>query len=495
MADTNGITVSRPSTDEVEPMGPLPTKKGVSYITQQARDQYSIHGEQAAKRTAIGELIFFAGTNDLRRCKQIASSFSIDVKDDTCKDYDSRTPLHVAAAEGAYSVFQWLLDSGVNVNALDRHNHTALEEAVTNDHIELVHVLEQRGGKIWEDDELKPLAESRKRGLVNARIITMHDLGFDPEWEVNPKNLKLLNRIGGGEFGDVYKAEWHGSYVAAKMLKRSDEIALGDFRTEIATLRKVHHPNCTQFLGACTKQKPYILVTELMACSLADGFTKSLFAVAARRQVEIALDFARGMAYLHSRRQPIVHRDLKPANLMIAGNMYADAEQLYMDSGVVKVADFGLSKSLVPVDKHGNMQLNDTYKMTGETGSYRYMAPEVFRHEPYNTKVDVYSFAMILYQLVETTTPFAGSDPVEAARAAAMQGTRPTFGPKTKISPVQAELRSIVTECWSADPDKRPTFEALIPRLESLLATMPKHAAYATKAGGGSGGGGCCTVS
>jgi hypothetical protein len=58
---------------------------------------------------------------------------------------------------------------------------------------------------------------------------------------------------GGGEFGEVYKAKWHGSYVAAKVLKRSDEIALGDFRTEIAILRKIHHPNCVQvgLLAGC----------------------------------------------------------------------------------------------------------------------------------------------------------------------------------------------------------------------------------------------------
>jgi serine/threonine protein kinase len=56
--------------------------------------------------------------------------------------------------------------------------------------------------------------------------------------------------LGGGEFGEVYKAKWHGSYVAAKVLKRSDEIALGDFRTEIAILRKIHHPNCVQ-VGLC----------------------------------------------------------------------------------------------------------------------------------------------------------------------------------------------------------------------------------------------------
>ena len=90
--------------------------------------------------------------------------------------------------------------------------------------------------------------------------------------------------------------------------------------------------------------------------------------------MEIALDFARGIAYLHSRRQPIVHRDLKPANLMISGNLNANAEQLYLDSGVIKVADFGLSKSLNATDKNNNVDLtNDTFKLTGETGSYRYM--------------------------------------------------------------------------------------------------------------------------
>ena len=163
---------------------------------------------------------------------------------------------------------------------------------------------------------------------------------------------------------------------------------------------------------------------------------KTFYAPTPRRQVEVALDFARGMAYLHSRRQPIVHRDLKvclgvlcvcvwlrgvdvcvqreregacertsqkthapphttpslhtrarapqPANLMISGNLNADAEQLFLDSGVIKVADFGLSKSLVPVERHGAMTtvaLSQVYKLTGETGSYRYMAPEVFRCE------------------------------------------------------------------------------------------------------------------
>ncbi len=72
---------------------------------------------------------------------------------------------------------------------------------------------------------------------------------------------RKLGCAGEGEFGIVHKALFHGTLVAAKILKGSSAIALGDFRSEIEVLRKVHHPNAVQFLGACTKQEPYILVT------------------------------------------------------------------------------------------------------------------------------------------------------------------------------------------------------------------------------------------
>ena len=65
---------------------------------------------------------------------------------------------------------------------------------------------------------------------------------------------------GEGEFGIVHQAMWHGTLVAAKILKDSGEIALGDFRAELDVLRRVHHPNAVQFLGACTKKQPYILI-------------------------------------------------------------------------------------------------------------------------------------------------------------------------------------------------------------------------------------------
>lgn len=70
---------------------------------------------------------------------------------------------------------------------------------------------------------------------------------------------------GEGEFGIVHKAMWNGTLVAVKSLKQSSEIALADFRSEIETLRKVHHPNAVQFLGARSKAEPYLLITGVRA--------------------------------------------------------------------------------------------------------------------------------------------------------------------------------------------------------------------------------------
>ena len=74
-----------------------------------------------------------------------------------------------------------------------------------------------------------------------------------PEWEINPAHLRIGPAIGEGEFGTVHASTWHGAPVAVKILKRSDGVALGDFRTELNVLQKVHHPGCVQFYGAITR--------------------------------------------------------------------------------------------------------------------------------------------------------------------------------------------------------------------------------------------------
>jgi len=357
-------------------LGIAPAGTGVSdRAYYDFKDAQSIHGETAAKRRAVTELLFFASVGDLARCQRIARLWKLKVGDSACCDYDKRTPLHLAASEGCYKVTEWLLSQGAAVNALDRFRRTPLEDAARGEFSEVAKLLIAKGGKVWEGGALVPFADS---ALGRAAPLPL-DPGFalDPDWEIDPATLVLQGKIGEGEFGVVHRALWHGTAVAAKVLKASTAIALGDFRAEIEVLRRVHHPNAVQFLGACTKDTPYVLVTELMsggsvADALRPGPSGSTGGFTPRRALEVALDTARGLAYLHARKQgAIVHRDLKPGNLMVGGSPYLTRGRLVADAGTVKLADFGLSKSLPKADKHAGFDLDSKFKLTGETGSYR----------------------------------------------------------------------------------------------------------------------------
>ncbi|GFR46936.1 hypothetical protein Agub_g8584 [Astrephomene gubernaculifera] len=492
-------------------------------------DQDSLHGENAARRQAITELLFFASVGDLYRCKKIIYAWGLNIKDASCCDYDRRTPLHLASAEGAFSVVLWLLDHGAEVNPVDRFKRTPLEDAVRGDHGDLATLLLQRGGKVLDKEgALVDLADSPLAG--NVRIFT----DYDPEWEIDPVTIKLSEKIGEGEFGVVYKANWNGTLVAVKVLKETGAVALGDFRTELNVLQKVHHPHTVQFLGAVTKQTPFMIVTEYMVGgSLADLFKGQRFP-SMWRAVQLALDMARGLAYLHNRSpQAVIHRDLKPANLMIGGPKVFSANHRALcqeEMGVLKIADFGLSKSLKltrPKRHRGSLDMTpdnsvlngrqnslagtpkgsvhnngggggggggggsaqgdgekatQSYKLTGETGSYRYMAPEVFRHEPYNNKVDVYSFAMICFQLFEGMPPYWNMDPIEAARAAALKGLRPQWGVTNRRDQVvPPRLKRLVETCWAADYESRPEFTEVIEMLEEVAKEIKPELASEAK--------------
>jgi len=124
----------------------------------------------------------------------------------------------------------------------------------------------------------------------------------------------------------------------------------------------------------------------------------------------------------------VIHRDLKPSNILLT------------ELNRAKIADFGMSVS------------NTGQELTGETGTYRWMAPEVIRHESYSSNADVYSFGLVLWQLITREVPFSTMTPVQAAYAAA-GGERPLI-PKNVPEP----LRRIICACWHEDSYRRPSF-------------------------------------
>jgi serine/threonine protein kinase len=338
-----------------------------------------------------------------------------------------------------------LLDHSADVDALDRWKNTPLADAEGAKKKEMIELLKTYGGHSFGQNgshfEPKPVPPP----LPNKC-----------DWEIEPSELDFSTSsvIGKGSFGEILRAYWRGTPVAVKRILPSlsdDRLVTQDFRHEVNLLVKLRHPNIVQFLGAVTERKPLMLITEFLRGGDLHQYLKEKGALSPSVAVNFALDMARGMAYLHNEPNVVIHRDLKPRNVLLVNS---NADHL-------KVGDFGLSK-LITVN-----HANDIYKLTGETGSYRYMAPEVFKHRKYDKKVDVFSFAMILYEMIEGDPPLSNYEPYEAAKHVA-DGHRPSFRSKGLIP----DLKDLIEQSWSADKNQRPSFLEILKRLERIKESL-----------------------
>nr|TKS01059.1 putative serine/threonine-protein kinase [Populus alba] len=144
------------------------------------------------------------------------------------------------------------------------------------------------------------------------------------------------------------------------------------------------------------------------------------------------------MNYLHHRNPPIVHRDLKSSNLLVDKNW------------TVKVGDFGLSK-----------WMNATF-LTAKSGrgTPQWMAPEVLRNEPSNEKSDVFSFGVILWELMAVSIPWVKLNSLQVVGVVGFMDRRLEL-PES----LDPKVASIINDCWRSDPEQRPSFEEIIQRM------------------------------
>uniref|UniRef100_A0A7I4F0G4 Protein kinase domain-containing protein n=1 Tax=Physcomitrium patens TaxID=3218 RepID=A0A7I4F0G4_PHYPA len=305
-----------------------------------------------------GTLLYYASKGNVPILKHMLDNgTSVDAV-----DYDGRTALHLAASEGHTAAVKLLLEYGSSVNPCDRFNETPLANARRYGYEEICDLLVASGGFV------KPISTLS-------------------EYEIDPAELSLekARSVGKGAFGEIKIVKWRGTVVAAKTILShltSDQKIVKEFVDELALLSRLRHPNIMQFLGAVTKTQPFIIVTEYLPKGDLHDYLDRKGKLDALTAVKFALDIAKGMNYLHEHKpDPIVHRDLKPRNLLLH------------EAGYLKVADFGLGKLL------DASEATKQYLMTGETGSYRYMAPEVFLHKAYDKSVDVFSFAIIVHEI------------------------------------------------------------------------------------------------
>lgn len=374
-------------------------------------------------------LMYLANEGDLEGINEALDS-RIDVN---FKDIDSRTALHVAACQGHREVVELLLKRGAKVDAKDRWGSTPVADAIYYKNRDVIKLLEEYGAK-------PPIAP--------MHVQTVREI---PEYEIDPSELDFSNSVGITK-GTYCVASWRGIQVAVKILRDDvimDEERVKAFRDELALLQQIRHPNVVQFLGAVTQSTPMMIVTEYLTKGDLRAYLKRKGALKPLLAVKFALDIARGMNYLHEHKpEAIIHRDLEPSNI------------LQDDTGHLKVADFGVSKVL---------KLSKTVKedrpVPGQETSWRYVAPEVLRKEEYDTKVDVFSFALIFQEMIEGCPPFA-SKSEEEVPTAYCSNERPPFRAPAKCYP--CGIKELIEQCWSEKPFKRPTFRQIISRLEEV---------------------------
>jgi serine/threonine protein kinase len=261
-------------------------------------------------------------------------------------------------------------------------------------------------------------------------------------WVVDFKEIALGRQVGMGSYGVVHRGQWKGVEVAVKRFikQKLDERRMLEFRAEIAFLSELHHPNVVLFIGACIKSPNLCIVTEFVKQgSLKDILTNTSIKLPWTRRLELLRSAALGINYLHTLEPMIVHRDLKPSNLLVD------------ESWNVKVADFGFARIK-----------EDNATMT-RCGTPCWTAPEVIRGEKYGEKADVYSFGIIMWEVLTRKQPFAGRN-FMGVSLDVLEGKRPQVP-----ADCAADFKKLMKKCWHATASKRPAMEDVLSRLDDIL--------------------------
>jgi serine/threonine protein kinase len=301
----------------------------------------------------------------------------------------------------------------------------------------------------WLDDGAGKRVDD---AIASQEFILTEFAGFRDSGMITDANeIELGSFIADGTTGGVYKGMWRGMVCAVKRFRYSkdDATLVQTFKNEVFLLRNLVHENLVTFYGACAVPPNLCILTELMTgslqsllygrqCAHADGSRRQLNE---KRQAHIIKGVAMGCAFLHS--HSVAHRDLKSANVLYDRNLN------------VKLCDFAFSK----------FRQHLSNMMESQVGTPAWMAPEVLRGETYTHEADVYSFGVIIWEIVHRCEPLKGLHQFAVAIQVGVEGRRLGIGPECPMP-----WRDLMERCF-AEPAQRPSFAAI----EGEAAAAKRH--------------------
>ncbi|XP_052007087.1 mitogen-activated protein kinase kinase kinase 9-like [Xyrauchen texanus] len=263
--------------------------------------------------------------------------------------------------------------------------------------------------------------------------------------------LALEEMIGVGGFGKVYRAIWKGKEVAVKAARRDPDEdvsqTLESVHQEAKLFTMLTHPNIMGLLGVCLQEPNLCLVMEY---ARGGPLNRALAGkrIAPHTLVDWAVQIARAMLYLHCQAiVPVIHRDLKSSNILILERVENDD----LNNKTLKVTDFGLAR-----------EWHRTTKMSA-AGTYAWMAPEVIRSSTFSKGSDVWSYGVLLWELLTGEVPFRGIDSLAVAYGVAMNKLSLPI-PSTCPEP----FARLMEDCWNVDPHARPHFTSILDQLTAI---------------------------
>eukprot|EP00281_Chroomonas_sp_CCMP1168_P035973 CAMPEP_0206243266 /NCGR_PEP_ID=MMETSP0047_2-20121206/17518_1 /ASSEMBLY_ACC=CAM_ASM_000192 /TAXON_ID=195065 /ORGANISM="Chroomonas mesostigmatica_cf, Strain CCMP1168" /LENGTH=437 /DNA_ID=CAMNT_0053668379 /DNA_START=39 /DNA_END=1349 /DNA_ORIENTATION=+ len=323
----------------------------------------------------------------------------------------------------------------------------AEQHEVDRDVAEAIATFQREGGEDADYasrmNDYKRAAKGRAKGRrrEDYNLLSMAELRLDPK------------PIATGAYGQVFRGVWEPAkggekqHVAVKKIFIGQNLksTMDSFRKEASILAMLNHPHVLKMHGAVVEDDNVCIVTELVPGGSLFELIYSKPQLRPEAVIVIGQGVCKGMTYLHS--VGIIHRDLKPGNLLMGAVQGPMGAEL-----IVKVADFGLAR------------VQDTARtMTGGIGTSQYTAPEVLRSERYDSKADIFSFGVILWEIHARKIPYSDMNQMQIAIAVATQDHRPPPPPNCPSC-----FWELMQKCWIAAPTNRPSFADVLSELEDM---------------------------